>query len=74
MKCFGENLIYEKENSWNMVVAFQGFFFSPWACNYYANITAVAKDLCHELLCNRAKLLNIIFQIDVSMTALIPKT
>lgn len=73
MKCFWENLIYEKENSWNMVVAFQAFFFFC-ACNYYANIIAVAKDLCHELLCNRAKLLNTIFQIDVSMTVLIHKT
>lgn len=52
-----------------MVAAFW-VFFSPCACNYYANIIAVAKDLCHELLCNGARLLNTLFKIDMSITVL----
>lgn len=51
-----------------MVAVFQAFFF--YAYNYYANIIAVAKDLCHELLCNGARLLNTLFEIDASMTVL----
>lgn len=64
---FCENLIYEEENSWNMAVAFQAFFFCT--CSY-ANIISIAKDLCHELLCNGARLLNTLFKINVSMIVL----
>lgn len=35
-----------------MIMAFKFFY----VCNYYANITATAKDLCHEWLCNGAGL------------------
>ena len=51
-----------------MIVAFQ-FFFSC-ACSYYANIIAIAKDLCHELLCNGARLLNTLLKINVSAIVL----
>lgn len=48
------NAIYESVY-WSAVVMFQALV---QACNYYANIMAIANDLCHDFFWSRRRLLN----------------